>query len=386
MKRAFIYFSILGMVLGFMAFQCSSAELTGAKLYIQQKQYEKAKEALLKEVAKNPTSDEGWYLLGYLYGEEGDYSQMIEAFDKSLAASNKFESQILDSKKYYWATSFNKGVSYFNKATKASTKDSTDMYYNQSVDQFNNAILLEPDSVVSYSNLIYSYINMNKVDDAIPVLKKAIKLSPSADMIGLLGQVYNEKASKLMDTFHSTKNTEDSVKAVEMYNNSIKVLEEGRDKFPEDGDILLRLSNAYIGANKLDVAMNAFKAGVKKEPDNKYYRYNYGVLLLNSKDFPAAEEQFSKAVQIDPEYTNAIYNLAVTYVRWGAKMREDMEAAGEVNDSYKEKFSAAIPYLERYLAVNPKEPQIWELLGRVYANIGNEQKSEEAFKKADQYR
>jgi len=41
MKRTFIYLSVLGMVLSFMAFQCSSAELTGAKLYIQQKQYEK---------------------------------------------------------------------------------------------------------------------------------------------------------------------------------------------------------------------------------------------------------------------------------------------------------------------------------------------------------
>ena len=386
MKRTFVYLSIIGMVLGFMAFQCSSAELTGAKLYIQQKQYEKAKEALQKEVTKNPASDEGWYLLGYLYGEEGNYSQMLEAFDKSLAASNKFESQIFDSKRYYWATSFNKGVSNFNKATKASTKDSTDMFYNKSIEEFNNAILLEPDSLASYSNLVYAYFNMNKIDDAIPVLEKAISKGSSADMIGILGQIYNERAGKLMESYHSTKNVEDSVKAMEIYGEAIKVLEDGRKKYPENGDILLRLSNAYIGANKLDVAMSAFKAGVEKEPANKYYRYNYGVLLLNAKDYTGAEEQFKKAVEIDPEYTNAIYNLAVTYVRWGAQMREDMEAKGEVNDSYKEKFSAAIPYLEKYLQINPKEAQIWELLGRVYGNLGMQEKSQDAFKKADELR
>lgn len=386
MKRTFIYLGILGIVLSFMAFQCSSAELTGAKLYIQQKQYDKAKDALQKEVQKNPLSDEGWYLLGYLYGEEGNYAQMMEAFDKSLAASKKFEPQIQESNKYYWATSFNKGVSDFNKATKTTSKDSSDMFYSRAIEDFNNAILLEPDSIASYSNLVYAYFNTNRVDEAIPVLEKANQLGASADIVGMLGQIYNEKAGKMMDAYQSSKNVEDSLKAIEMYNKSIRVLEEGRTKFPDDGDILLRLSNAYIGANKLDVAMSAFQTGVEKEPDNKYYRYNYGVLLLNAKDYTAAEEQFKKAVELDPEYTNAIYNLAVTYVRWGAQMREEMEAKGEVNDTYKEKFNAAIPYLEQYLSSNPQEPQIWELLGRVYANLGMTEKSDDAFKKADQYK
>ena len=205
-------------------------------------------------------------------------------------------------------------------------------------------------------------------------------------MISMLGQIYNEKGSKLMDSYQKDHNMQDSVNAVAEYNQAIKVLEDGRNKYPESGDILLKLSNAYIGANKLDVAMNAFKAGVEKEPGNKYYRYNYGVLLLNSKDYAGAEEQFKQAVTIDPDYTNAIYNLAVTYVRWGTEMREKMEESGDVNDSYKEKFNSAIPYLEKYLSTNPKESIIWELLGKVYANLGMQEKSIDAFKKADENR
>jgi predicted Zn-dependent protease len=60
-----------------------------------------------------------------------------------------------------------------------------------------------------------------------------------------------------------------------------------------------------------------------------------------------------------------------------------MEAKSENNELYKEKFKLAIPYLEKYLSVNPKEPVIWELLGRVYANLGMQEKSLEAFEKAD---
>ena len=49
MKKILVYLSILTMVMGITAFECSSAELTGAKLYLQQKQTDKAKETLLTE-------------------------------------------------------------------------------------------------------------------------------------------------------------------------------------------------------------------------------------------------------------------------------------------------------------------------------------------------
>lgn len=386
MKQVLIYLSILGMALGITAFQCASAELTGAKLYINQKQYDKAKETLLKEVQKNPNSDEGWYLLGYLYGEEGDIPKMLDAFDKSLSISKKFEQQIVESKKYYWATGFNKGVNFFNKATKTADKDSMNMFFEKAAENFNNAILCEPDSAGAYINLVYTYLNMNRIDDTIAPLEKLVNIGTAPEAFSMLGQIYTEKGNQLIDNYKVSKNPADSVQAYENFNKAIEVLEKGQAKYPDDGEILLRLSNAYISANKLDVAMSAFKTGVEKEPNNKYYRYNYGVLLLNADNYPEAEAQFKAAIELDPDYTNAVYNLAVTYIRWGAKMREEMEEKGEVSDAYKEKFNAAIPYLEKFLSVNPQEPTIWELLGKVYANLGMKEKSEEAFNKADQYR
>lgn len=386
MKKAVIYLSIVAMAMGFMAFQCASPELTGAKLYLNQKQYDKAKEALLKEVEKNPKSDEGWYMLGYLYGEEGNFQKMLESFDKSLEASKKFEKEVKESKKYHWATSFNKGVSYFNNGAKASTPDSMKLFFDKAIQQFNNAILCEPDSIVAYSNLTYAYLNSNRTEEAIPVLEKMTKLGKSSEGFSMLGQIYNDKGSAEMDKYQTSKSAQDSLNAVQHYNKAVQILGEGRAKFPEDGEILLRLSNAYIGANRLDEAMTAFKAGVEKEPTNKYYRYNYGVLLLNTKDYAGAEEQFNKAVEFDPEYTNAIYNLAVTYVRWGTEIREKAEAEGKEDLSYQDKFKAALPLMEKYLETKPDEPVIWDLLGKIYANLGMTDKSQEAFKKADEYR
>ena len=95
MKRALSIILLLSIGLSFSAFQCSSTELTSAKLYIQQNNFEKAIESLQKDVDKNPQSDEGYYLLGYVQGEMGDITSMLENFDKSAAISDKFEKNII---------------------------------------------------------------------------------------------------------------------------------------------------------------------------------------------------------------------------------------------------------------------------------------------------
>ena len=60
-KLFVIAFLMLSML--FVGYQCGSTEITSAKLYIQQKNYDKAIEVLQKEITKNPKSDEGYYLL-----------------------------------------------------------------------------------------------------------------------------------------------------------------------------------------------------------------------------------------------------------------------------------------------------------------------------------
>ena len=388
MKKVFIYLSLLSMVFGFMAFDCSSAELTGAKLYIQQKQFDKAKDALQKEVAKNPASDEGWYLLGTLYGEDGNYDKMVEAYDKSVSASPKFAQQVMDSKKYYWATSFNKGVRFFNQAVRSEKPDSAKIFLDNAIDMFKSTIIIEPDSISGYSNLAMVYVSAKHLDDAVVPLEKIIKIGKSPEAFSTLGQIYVDKGSSLKDEYKKTKVVDDSLKSEEYLNKAIQILEEGKAKFPDNSEILLRVSNAYIIAGKMDVAMNAFKEGVIKEPKNQYYRYNYGVVLLNLKEYENAIEQFKEAVSIDPEYASAIYNLAVSYVKWGAAIREIADKKAETADEplIKEKFKAALPYLEKYLTLKPKEPTLWELLGQVYANLGMQDKANDAFKKAEEYK
>lgn len=379
MKRVLSIILLFSIVLGFSAFQCSSTELTSAKLYIQQNNYDKAVESLQNEVKKNPQSDEGFYLLGFVNGEQGNVTEMLENFKKSSEISDKFAKNIEESKKYHWADSFNKGVQIFNKASKYGDTDSATTIFQQAIDKFNEAIACQPDSADTYKNLAYAYINMGNREAAIKPYTKVMELTKSEDSYVQLADIYIQKGMTLKD---SGKKEE----GMQNLNKAIEILEEGRELFPNNGDILLLLSNSYIAADKLDIAKNAFKDGVAQDPENKFYRYNYGSLLLNAEEYEEAVVQLKKALEIDPDYENAIYNLAVSYVKWGAKMREDMEEKEEVSEEYKVKFQDALPLLEKYLTIKEDEGSVWDLLGKVYANLGMADKSKAAFEKADLYR
>ena len=160
--KKFLPVLVFLITLVFSGFQCSSTELTSAKLYIQQKNYDKAIDALQKDVQKNPSSDEGYYLLGVVLGEKERYTEMIDAYNKSLSISNKFSESINASKKYFWANLFNRGVAFYQRAVK--TDDNSSMMEKTSLDVI--TCMGKPDQVVSsnYKGLkteMYIYAKSN---------------------------------------------------------------------------------------------------------------------------------------------------------------------------------------------------------------------------------
>lgn len=370
-------FIVLGMLL--MGYQCSSTEITSAKLYIQQKNYDKALEVLQKEIQKNPKSDQGYYLMGVVYSEKGDYPKMVESFNQSLSISKTYEKEINDYKRSTWVTVFNRGVAFFQRATKVQDEDSMMVFFDKAVADFKAAAEIEPDSADSYKNLAFVYMSKGDNEAAIEPLKKIIALEKDKDGYKYLGEIYYVMGSNL-------KNQGKDAEAKEYFNRAIEVLSEGRKLYPDDTDMLLFLSNAYIGAERISEATTQFEAGVKAEPNNKYYRYNYGVLLLGAEKYAEAEEQFKRALEIDPNYNNAIYNLGVTYLKWGLAIQKKAEAENKIDESYKEKYRAALPYLEKAVEMPEADANTWELLGRVYSVLGMTEEANKAFNKADELR
>ncbi len=475
-------FAIILIYLSVTGFQCASAEVTGAKVYMQRQDWVNAEKQLLKEVENNPKNAEAWFLLGYVRGEQKNYTGMLEAFNKSLEISNQYEKDINNFKLKYWVDNFNAGVIYFSRYQ--NNRDSIH-YIDKAIEAFKTATLIIPDSASAYKNLAYSYLVKENIDSAVEPLKKAVELSHEKDVdaMKMLGKIYYDYASRHTVKFDDPSNkrdikvgmtTSDVKKALgepeiinkpqpqqatqqkgkrppkpapvqpeiekwiypkygltleiennvvktidfkgekyqeggvtvaldstefyaarEWYDKAIEIFNKVRNIQPSDEETLAFLSNAYINAGRSEEALETFRASVEAQPGNKYFHYNYGVLLLRAEQFEDAIREFKAAVDIDPNYKEALYNLSASYVNWGVKLKQqaedlalkqNLEEQAKYEALSKDKFRQALPYLEKLTEIDPNDIFIWELIGKIYANLGEVDKAEAAFKKADELR
>ncbi|TDJ55014.1 MAG: tetratricopeptide repeat protein [Ignavibacteria bacterium] len=373
-----------GMILS--GFQCSSTELTSARLYIQQKNFDKAIEVLKKDVANNPKSDEGWFLLGHTYGEVDDIESMIMAYDKSLTISSKFEKEVNNSKNFYWTNNFNSGVNLFQRGNNTADEDSAKIFYDKSIDAFETAAIIQPDSADTYKNMAFVYMSSERNELAIEPLQKLVDLKKELDGYRYLGEIYYTIGSNKSLEYRMSGDVIDSLEAAEYYDKAILVLEDGVAIYKTDGELIRILNSSYIETGRIEEALESSKVLVEAEPDNETYRYNYGVILLQTNDFPAAEEQFLKALEINPDYENAAYNLGLTYVKWGTQLKDQEEETEVYTDEDLAKYRQALPYLELIVETDAENAEIWELLGKVYGILNMQEEAMDAFNKADQLR
>lgn len=460
--RKIIVFGMLAVTaasLAFVGFQCSSAEMTSAKLYIQRKEYQNAEAQLQKEVAKNPKNEEAWVLLGKIRYELKNYKGMKDAFVEAEKAGVKFKKETDGITLKTWGDLFNQGVEELNKATDSAS-------YDVAIETYKLAMYIMPDSVVNQQNLGLAYYRKGDYDNAIGPMTIALEKMKSLYAVRILSNIYltrasdhraqfTEKNRAVLEEVKNLENIRANIKAADVkyfigdpssvnketkgkgkaaqvvkevwtyskynlvvtvegeivtgvkfskpfvpaidssdyrlsqkeYVKAIDVLKKGNDLYPEDAEISESLMNAYIGAELNDDARVLLNDRVKKYPNSKYDRYNLGVFLLKDNKYEASVNEFKAVLEIDPSFSSAVYNLAATYVNWGVAEQERLKKEKKDEDkSYQEKYRAAVPYLEKVSADKPNDVQIWELLGQVYANLGEVEKANAAYKKADDIR
>jgi tetratricopeptide (TPR) repeat protein len=175
--------------------------------------------------------------------------------------------------------------------------------------------------------------------------------------------------------------------AIAMFDKAVVAMKKAQAMFPGDADISDDLMKGYIGAEREEEARILLLERVKKYPDSKIDHYNLGVFLLKDSSFADAITEFKTALRLDSTFSDALYNIAATYVNWGVVDQAKLKAAGKDDDvSYKERFKMALPYLETVVVMKKNDVLMWELLGQVYANLNMKEKALQAYDKADAIR
>jgi tetratricopeptide (TPR) repeat protein len=364
-------------------FQCGSAEITSAKLYMQQKQWDKAEQSLVKELAKNDKNEEAWFLLGQARLEQKNYDGMNEAYTRALALGNTHAKEISQNRLAIWANLYNEGVGLYNKG-----KDDPSQY-DKALKNFDTAIAMEPDSAGTYYVAALALYAKKDFDGASQRLSKALEKNPGyTDAAKFLGQIQYQQASDAYARGDSTAAHASLLKAAGAFELAYKA-------DPANAENITNLIDVYDRTRQSDKAMQLTGDAIKRDPGNKVYRYASGVFLLKQEKFAESTEQFKRALEIDPAYTDASYNLGVAYLNWGVAMKEESdkkveEAAAKGNKnvkedrSYQEKFKLAVPHLEKAAEARADDAALYQQLGKVYMNLNMKAEAERAFARYDQ--
>lgn len=175
----------------------------------------------------------------------------------------------------------------------------------------------------------------------------------------------------------------------ERYEEALAILDKGLKKFPKSTKLTESQGTAYYKSGKTAEFTESLRKQVANNPNDKVSWYNLGVLLSKDIDKMAeAEQAFKKSLEVDPNYIPALQGIFYNVYMLGddGKVIEQAEAARKAKkmDEFnriikerRERFAIGLPYLEKWYALDPKNPEVVALLKGVYQTLKKEDKFKE---------
>jgi tetratricopeptide (TPR) repeat protein len=179
---------------------------------------------------------------------------------------------------------------------------------------------------------------------------------------------------------------------------AMKILEQGRKRYPEETSLLFAEINHYLEAGKMDVLIDKLKEGIQKEPKNVSLYFTLGNVYDNlSQKEPAKAEEYAKesliwynkTLEIDPKHADATYSIGASYYNKAAKFSQDMKKlesdfskAGQKKYEEAEKlmlaeFEKALPYFQKAESFDSNNQNALIALKEIFARKGDLNMSKE---------
>ncbi len=317
-----------------LALMCSigcQGELTKGKLYMRDGQDQQALDYLEQTRTKRPEDPEVPFLIGTIHARRGDYTQMNQAFERSLALGDDHFLGVNRVRTEYFTTEYNRGVTILQEATAD---------YAAAIGAFKAATVIDPAQAAGWRNLGYTYFKLDSLSAATTAYEAAARVdadNPTSWFDLGTAQLANQNYAEAATSFE-------------------RLLE--LDTQHQDG--LRSLAQACEGSGNLEAAIGVYERLLKVLPEDQTAHYNLGNLHWQLEAYDEAIVAYEAAVALDPADDDALHNLALSYI-----VKDDTEKA--------------LPLLRQLVERMPANAILWRELGRIHLLRGELVESERAF-------
>lgn len=170
--------------------------------------------------------------------------------------------------------------------------------------------------------------------------------------------------------------------------NFLNTLQEGAELFPEEQFYLYNMINVYIRQGRNDEAKAYLDKAIVANPNNEQLYFVLATVHEQGfKDAEGAEANYRKALEINPEYGDAIIGLGRIYYNEAVMIRSAANAITDTAEYEKENakanelFKQALPYFERAVEIQPESNEYMMALRGIYYNLGMDEKVAEIEKR-----
>jgi tetratricopeptide (TPR) repeat protein len=167
---------------------------------------------------------------------------------------------------------------------------------------------------------------------------------------------------------------------------AIKILGEARKKFPKNSSILRSEVNIYIDDKDYKKANDLLIALAEADPKNESVLYVLGVTYENAENFIEAERAYIKAIELNPAYFDAQYNLARLYYNRGVEKSNYCNNEIPLKETAKfeackvekrQMFATAAEHFRVCFDIDKEDPQLKKVLSECYRKSDQEAKISE---------
>lgn len=183
---------------------------------------------------------------------------------------------------------------------------------------------------------------------------------------------------------------------------ALEYLASGRELFPEDFNLLINTINIYLLLNDVENAIKLLELAIEKDNTNPTIFFAAGVAYdqlrnklpeQSDKYFVKTKNAYIRALELDPDYFDATYNLGALYVNTAAMIIDEanelpLEKEKEFNQMIAEAnefLGKSLPRLEKALELQPGDFSTMVSLKEIYTRLNKFDKLQDINNRIKEY-